>query len=694
MEYEKMRYLTAAAALALSITPIAFSGTGEGPKWLYYLRYDAESIYRMNTETLRTQPVKFNLKPVGTGDYTTNWAIATDGCKIYWTTERRILRCSMDGSHTEVVYNGGNSAVVQALAIDSAAGKMYWSTGVTGQIKRANLNGTNIETLVTVGKRIFAIALDPAGGKMYWTAPGEWILGPGPGIQRANLDGSNVETIATMSINDVPSDQRVGIALDLAAQKVYWTDCLDENCELTVIRRANLDGSNAEDFLTDLPRATNLIVDSDTGKVYWNERVPLNWQIRRANTDGTQVETCALFSTAHGFCFVPADVDTQCGGPPNPCPPEMKCNLEAIYKTANSTLGAQVWRCNGDGSDLIPILETPDKGWLGEPISIGAMTLDKGLGKVYWTSEFYCPDGECQVGEPAWEVYRANLDGSDIEYLVNLPIVSNSVIVNSVGLDVPGGKMYFGREDYHPLFPTFPARIYRANLDGSGIEEYIVFNSFLLGGLKVDVQNRKIYFGHEGALQVANLDGPPNPTIVVDTDFDPRRIDIDLTNSKIYWTEKIMGQPAIDTVVRRANFDGTSVETVGASDGASPCVAVHPPSGRVYRGMRIPHTASFYGNNFIAQSNLDGNSGMFCIAYSTGHGIPDMALLFDDPALGHPVDINGDGVVNVIDLLTVISAWGPCAAPPQNCAADVAPQPNGDGVVNVADLLMIINNWG
>jgi hypothetical protein len=55
-----------------------------------------------------------------------------------------------------------------------------------------------------------------------------------------------------------------------------------------------------------------------------------------------------------------------------------------------------------------------------------------------------------------------------------------------------------------------------------------------------------------------------------------------------------------------------------------------------------------------------------------------------------PVDLNCDGTVNIADLLGVIAAWGPCAAP---CPADVAP-PGGDGVVNISDLLMVISNWG
>jgi hypothetical protein len=58
-------------------------------------------------------------------------------------------------------------------------------------------------------------------------------------------------------------------------------------------------------------------------------------------------------------------------------------------------------------------------------------------------------------------------------------------------------------------------------------------------------------------------------------------------------------------------------------------------------------------------------------------------------------DITGNGIVDVDDLLAVINAWGPCAAPPATCPADIAPlgPPQGNGVVDVDDLLTVINHW-
>jgi hypothetical protein len=63
-------------------------------------------------------------------------------------------------------------------------------------------------------------------------------------------------------------------------------------------------------------------------------------------------------------------------------------------------------------------------------------------------------------------------------------------------------------------------------------------------------------------------------------------------------------------------------------------------------------------------------------------GIDNLAIAIE-PAL--PGDVDGDGCVDVNDLLAVIAAWGACPG----CAEDLT----GDGAVDVNDLLLVIGAW-
>ncbi|MHC4992945.1 MAG: hypothetical protein ACYTGC_18380 [Planctomycetota bacterium] len=52
-------------------------------------------------------------------------------------------------------------------------------------------------------------------------------------------------------------------------------------------------------------------------------------------------------------------------------------------------------------------------------------------------------------------------------------------------------------------------------------------------------------------------------------------------------------------------------------------------------------------------------------------------------------DLNGDGFVNVFDLIALLGAWGPCAAGGDPCFGDT----NLDGRVGADDVLTVILNW-
>ena len=124
------------------------------------------------------------------------------------------------------------------IALDLEAGKVYWTLPFRGQIRRANLDGTDVEDIATARLFPVSVALDRTNDKIYFTVADIAFGGEFPGgIQRANLDGSDLEDVIVTGRGTEPC----GIALDVPAGKMYWTDPARGR-----IQRANLDGSNVE----------------------------------------------------------------------------------------------------------------------------------------------------------------------------------------------------------------------------------------------------------------------------------------------------------------------------------------------------------------------------------------------------------------------------------------------------------------
>ena len=51
-------------------------------------------------------------------------------------------------------------------------------------------------------------------------------------------------------------------------------------------------------------------------------------------------------------------------------------------------------------------------------------------------------------------------------------------------------------------------------------------------------------------------------------------------------------------------------------------------------------------------------------------------------------DIDGDGTVNLVDMLILLASWGACE--PGCCLADL----DIDGDVGITDFLILLGNWG
>ncbi len=213
-------------------------------------------------------------------------ALDVAGGKIYWTHNEtdKIQRANLDGNNVEDLVTG--LYVPGGIALDVVGDKMYWVNHFQKKIQCTNLDGSDdVQDLVklsTAFTNLMDIALDVAGGKMYWTDYGN------DKIQCANLDGSGgVQDILTK--DDGLYNPR-GIALDVARGKIYWTEV-----ERGKLRCANLNGSKkVQDLVTrgnGFGTPIDVALDVARGKIYWaEENAQAPGKIRRAKLNGSNIE--------------------------------------------------------------------------------------------------------------------------------------------------------------------------------------------------------------------------------------------------------------------------------------------------------------------------------------------------------------------------------------------------------------------
>ena len=146
------------------------------------------------------------------------------------------------------------------------------------------------------------------------------------------------------------------------------------------------------------------------------------------------------------------------------------------------------------------------------------------------------------------------------------------------------------------------------------------------------------------------------------------------------------------------HYDGTSWTQVPIPGGVSDFVAfasndIYAAGGAImhWDGVSWTIVESFPQVDSATQSGLSAAGP--CELWTGGRqfiGSQILNFTAHFQPVGMPGDINGDGHVNVNDLLAVITNWGACSPSPATCPADVT----HDGVVNVNDLLVVITHWG
>jgi hypothetical protein len=170
------------------------------------------------------------------------------------------------------------------------------------------------------------------------------------------------------------------------------------------------------------------------------------------------------------------------------------------------------------------------------------------------------------------------------------------------------------------------------------------------------------------------------PDTLTDLDGNPRFLEIPETPDTGF------GDPPIVDMGAYESLGGgclaiTNIETVCHGDSSTFTVNVEGLNACTGGTTMVTFTGAggAVGEDFCATMIVNTEQGGFCCSTQVCVPVPDCS----GSAL--PCDLDGDGVVGVMDFLALLTAWGPNPGHP----ADF----DGDGEVGVADFLLLLANW-
>jgi hypothetical protein len=228
---------------------------------------------------------------------------------IYWTNmgvpnlnDGSIERVDLDGGNRRTIVPEGGTHTPKQLHLEKRNAKLYWSDREGMRVIRANLDGTQLETLVDTSKGearpgrdatkwCVGITVDPERGQFYWTQKGPDDAGLGR-IFRANIDMPKGESAAGRTDIEVLFDrlpEPIDLELDLENRVLYWTDRGDPPRGNTV-NRASMDvtGAAPEIVITHLMEGIGIALDLHGERMFVTD---LGGSIYSARLDGSDKQT-------------------------------------------------------------------------------------------------------------------------------------------------------------------------------------------------------------------------------------------------------------------------------------------------------------------------------------------------------------------------------------------------------------------
>jgi V8-like Glu-specific endopeptidase/DNA-binding beta-propeller fold protein YncE len=403
---------------------------------------------------------------------------------------------------------------------------------------------------------------------------------------------------------------------------IYWTDTGTGR-----IQRANFDGSNVETLVQGATPPRDIAVDTAGGKMYWTN-TSLG-QIQTANLDGTNVENLITGLTS------PTGI-ALAGG--------------KLFWTDTGTGAIQ--RANLDGTNVEDLITG-----LGSPTGI-ALDPDT-TGKVYWTDTF--------TGAIQCAGIENGLNQQDL--------VTGLTSPTGIALNATGNKVYWT--------DAGTGAIQCASLNGANQQD-LVTGLVSPAGIALNVPEGQMHWADMGTGQIqrASLDGSNRVALVTGL-VSPAGIAIGISQTGGRFRFNPSSFPDQTFTV------GTTVslflsQPTGGTPPYTLTLTPELPAGLYFEPQHFRDDYGFIGGTPTTASparsyTYFGQDAAGAIAFLT------FTITVRDPSDLGRVDVNGDGVVDVADLVIVAMAYGTRVAAGTDLPADV----NLDLVVNLLDLTLV-----
>ncbi len=256
-----------------------------------------ESFSQLRRSNLDGSNLEIVLRNMGDVRYFT---LDEDEQAIYWTSDKSLgiyrsdltnpedtqqLVCR-DDCPNSIHYNDLNG-----IALDKVNEKLYWLSD--REIYRANLDGSNIETLQQGLWFVRDIVIDPINNTIYWATI--------TAVFKANLDASGMEEIWS-GPNEIGANEIGFLTLDQNNQKLIWSDDRDNSLAIYDIATGSINTIEG-----DFSKPSGVAVDSDKGHLYFGDTQ--QDMLLRVNMDGSELVELALVNTTTTRRSTIADIE-------------------------------------------------------------------------------------------------------------------------------------------------------------------------------------------------------------------------------------------------------------------------------------------------------------------------------------------------------------------------------------------------